>query len=210
MSVNPMTYETQFFGFTPQTCLLRIYVAFQDYLFEVMLTVERVILKRLEAAPGGGEGGGVSPVQIRKGTEKFLRFLKERFDGLFATLETVLLQLVLRVPDHVLLPEDRSHARHPGGREELARLREEADRLRGRYEAEARAGRALMAELEEQRAARAQLEKTLRWFDGLEGAWREHGGGDPRESLAFLRRGAHRLRDVVGDVESKGRRLESA
>ncbi|XP_003430460.2 protein MIS12 homolog [Ornithorhynchus anatinus] len=203
MSVNPMTYEAQFFGFTPQTCLLRIYVAFQDYLFEVMLTVERVILKRLEAAPGSG----VSPVQIRKGTEKFLRFLKERFDGLFGTMETVLLQLVLRVPDHVLLPEDRSHARHPRGPEELARLREEADRLRGRYEAEVRAGRALLAELEEQRAARAELEKTLRWFDGLENAWREHGSGDPRESLAFLIRSSDRLRAVVGDVERKGRRL---
>lgn len=80
MSVDPMTYEAQFFGFTPQTCMLRIYIAFQDYLFEVMQAVEQVVLKKLDGIPDCA----VSPVQIRKCTEKFLCFMKGRFDNLLA------------------------------------------------------------------------------------------------------------------------------
>lgn len=94
MSVDPMTYEAQFFGFTPQTCMLRIYIAFQDYLFEVMQAVEQVILKKLDGIPGCE----ISPVQIRKCTEKFLCFMKGRFDNLFGKMEELFLQLILRIP----------------------------------------------------------------------------------------------------------------
>lgn len=94
MSVDPMTYEAQFFGFTPQTCMLRIYIAFQDYLFEVMQAVEQVILKKLDGIPDCD----ISPVQIRKCTEKFLCFMKGHFDNLFSKMEQLFLQLILRIP----------------------------------------------------------------------------------------------------------------
>ena len=125
MSVDPMTYETQFFGFTPQTCMLRIYIAFQDYLFEVMQAVEQVILKKLGDLPGCE----INPVQVRKCTEKFLGFMKGRFHNLFGRMEQLFLQLILRIPPNILLPEDKPQELHPCSEEEFRLLQEEIEQL---------------------------------------------------------------------------------
>ncbi|NWS71549.1 MIS12 protein, partial [Crotophaga sulcirostris] len=204
MSVNPMAYEAQFFGFTPQTCLLRIYIAFQDYLFEVMLVVESVILKKLDRVPGCK----ISPSQIRKSTEKFLLFMKEHFDKLFGKMEEVLLQLVLNIPENVLLPEDKAHEQHPCSKEQFQALQDETRRLQEQYRAEAGAGQALRAELEEQKVVQAQLEKILQWFDGLENTCREHGTGNFQESLVFLTQNSKKLQEVLKDVEEKSKNLK--
>ncbi|KAM6296801.1 protein MIS12 homolog [Aegotheles albertisi] len=204
MSVDPMAYEAQFFGFTPQTCLLRVYIAFQDYLFEMMLVVESVILKKLNGTPDGGVG----PAQVRKGTEKFLLFMKEHLDKLFGRMEEVLLQLVLNIPKNVLLPEDRAHQQYPYSQEQFQALQEEVRELQQRCRAEAAAGQALRAELEEQAALSAELEKVLQWFDGLENICREHGTGSIKESFAFLTQNSRRLQEVLKDVEKKSKNIK--
>ncbi|XP_074153809.1 protein MIS12 homolog [Sminthopsis crassicaudata] len=191
MPIDPMLYETQFFGFTPQTCMLRIYIAFQDYLFEVMVAVEKVILKK---------AGALSAVQVRGSTEAFLRFMKQRFDRLFVKMERALLRLVLSVPPTVLLPEDRSHERHPQSREDFRLLQQDVERLQGRYKAELGARRALLAELEVQKAVRAQLRKTLRWLDGLGDA---HGPPGLGEMMSLLIQHSGRLRSITEDVAQK-------
>lgn len=204
MSVRPMAYETQFFGFTPQTCMLRIYLAFQDYLFEMMVVVESVILKKLEALPAVQ----ISRFEIRKSTEKFLHFMKARFDQLFEKMEEVLLQLVLSIPDNVLLPEDRVHQQYPYSQEEFRALQDEISQLQQQCRAEAAAGQALHAELEEQRAVQAELEKVVQWFDGLENVCREHGTGNFKESLVFLTQNCKKLQDVLRDVEEKSKKIK--
>lgn len=204
MSVNPMAYEAQFFGFTPQTCMLRVYIAFQDYLFEMMLVVESVILKKLLGFPDCK----ISPFQIRKSTEKFLLFMKEHFDKLFSKMEEVLLQLVLNIPKNVLLPEDRVHEQYPYSKEQFQALQDEIRQLQQQYRAEASAGQALRAELEEQKAVRAELEKILQWFDGLENICREHGTGSFKESFAFLTQNSKKLQAVLKDVEEKSKRIK--
>ncbi|NXF07358.1 MIS12 protein, partial [Smithornis capensis] len=204
MSVDPMAYEAQFFGFTPQTCMLRIYIAFQDYLFEVMLVVEGVILKKLDGIPGCD----ISPSQIRKCTEKFLLFMKEHFDKLFGKMEEVLLQLVLNIPKNVLLPEDQVHEQYPYSKEEFQALQEELQQLQQQCRAEVGAGQALRAELQEQKAVRAELEKILQWFDGLENICREHGTGNFKESFAFLTQNSKKLQDVLKDVEEKSKKMK--
>ncbi|KAM9613772.1 protein MIS12 homolog [Morphnus guianensis] len=204
MSVNPMAYEAQFFGFTPQTCMLRIYIAFQDYLFEMMLVVESVILKKLDGFPGCK----ISPFQIRKSTEKFLLFMKEHFDKLFSKMEEVLLQLVLSIPKNVLLPEDKVHEQYPYSKAQFQALQDEIHQLQQQYRAEASAGQALRAELEEQKAVQAELEKILQWFDGLENICREHGTGNLEESFAFLTQNSKKLQDVLKDVEEKSKKIK--
>ncbi|NXX64092.1 MIS12 protein, partial [Scopus umbretta] len=204
MSVNPMAYEAQFFGFTPQTCMLRVYIAFQDYLFEMMLVVESVILKKLDGFPDCK----ISAFQIRKSTEKFLLFMKERFDKLFSKMEEVLLQLVLNIPKNVLLPEDKVHEQYPYSREQFQALQDEIHQLQQQYRAEASAGQALRAELEEQKAVQAELEKILQWFDGLENICREHGTGNFKESFAFLTQNSKKLQDVLKDVEEKSKKIK--
>ncbi|NXE22215.1 MIS12 protein, partial [Ardeotis kori] len=204
MSVNPMAYEAQFFGFTPQTCMLRVYIAFQDYLFEMMLVVESVILKKLVGFPDCT----ISPFQIRKSTEKFLLFMKDHFDKLFSKMEEVLLQLVLNIPENVLLPEDKVHEQYPYSKEQFQALQEEIRQLQQQYKAEASAGQALRAELEEQKAVQAELEKILQWFDGLENICREHGTGNFKESFAFLTQNSKKLQDVLKEVEEKSKKIK--
>ncbi|KAM9117683.1 protein MIS12 homolog isoform 1-T2 [Pangshura tecta] len=204
MSVNPMAYEAQFFGFTPQTCMLRVYIAFQDYLFEMMLVVESVILKKLEGCPDSK----ISPFQIRKSTEKFLLFMKEHFDHLFSKMEQMLLQLVLNIPKNVLLPEDKVHEQYPYSKEQFQTLQGEIDQLQKQYKVEVSAGQALLAELEEQKMVQAELEKTLQWFDGLENICREHGTSNLKESFAFLTQMSKKLQDILKEVEKKNKRLQ--
>ncbi|NWW74063.1 MIS12 protein, partial [Climacteris rufus] len=204
MAVNPMAYEAQFFGFTPQTCMLRVYIAFQDYLFEVMAVVEGVMLKKLDGIPGCK----ISPPQIRKCTEKFLLFMKEYFDKLFVKMEEVLLQLVLEIPQNVLLPEDRVHEQYPCSKEEFQALQEELQQLQQQCRAEEAAAQALRAELEEQKAVRDELEQILQCFDGLENICREHGAGNFKESFALLTQSSKKLQDVLKEVEEKSRKMK--
>uniref|UniRef100_A0ABI7YI48 Protein MIS12 homolog n=2 Tax=Felis catus TaxID=9685 RepID=A0ABI7YI48_FELCA len=204
MSVDPMAYEAQFFGFTPQTCMLRVYIAFQDYLFEVTQAVEQVILKKLDGIPGCE----ISPVQIRKCTEKFLGFMKGRFDSLFGKMEQLFLQLVLRIPPNVLLPEDKAQETHPCGEKEFQLLQREIEELQERYKTEARAQQALLAELEEQKIVQAKLRRTLALFDELENAGRDQGTSDFRESLAFLVQNSRKLQNIRDSVEREGKRLK--
>ncbi|XP_029784528.1 protein MIS12 homolog isoform X1 [Suricata suricatta] len=206
MSVDPMSYEAQFFGFTPQTCVLRIYIAFQDYLFEVMQAVEQAILRKLEGVPGCG----LSPVQIRKCTERFLGFLKGRFDSLFGKMEQLLLQLVLRIPPDVLLPEDKAQETHPCSEEEFQLLQKEIAELQEKSKAEACAQQALLAELEEQKIVQAKLRQTLALFDELDNVGRDQGTSDFRESLGFLVQNSRKLQSIRDDVEREGKRLKVA
>ncbi|XP_039576695.1 protein MIS12 homolog [Passer montanus] len=204
MSVDPMAYEAQFFGFTPQTCMLRVYIAFQDYLFEMMLVVEGVMLKKLDGIPGCK----ISPSRIRKCTEKFLLFMKEHFEKLFTTMEEVLLQLVLNIPKNVVLPEDRVQEQHRYSQEEFQALQDEVQQLQQQCRAEAAMEQALRAELEEQKVVQAELEKILQCFDGLENICREHGAGNFKESFALLTQSCKKLQDVLKDVEEKSKKIE--
>lgn len=204
MSVDPMTYETQFFGFTPQTCMLRIYIAFQDYLFEVMQAVEQVILKKLDGIPNSE----ISPVQIRKCTEKFLSFMKGRFDNLFVKMEQLFLQWILRIPPNILLPEDKSQETHPCSEEEFQLLQKEIEQLQEKYKAELCTKQALLAELEEQKIVQAKLKQTLALFDELENVGRDHGTSDFRESLVFLVQNSRKLQNIRDNVEKESKRLK--
>nr|XP_045014604.1 protein MIS12 homolog [Jaculus jaculus]XP_045014605.1 protein MIS12 homolog [Jaculus jaculus]XP_045014606.1 protein MIS12 homolog [Jaculus jaculus]XP_045014607.1 protein MIS12 homolog [Jaculus jaculus]XP_045014608.1 protein MIS12 homolog [Jaculus jaculus]XP_045014609.1 protein MIS12 homolog [Jaculus jaculus]XP_045014610.1 protein MIS12 homolog [Jaculus jaculus]XP_045014611.1 protein MIS12 homolog [Jaculus jaculus] len=205
MSVDPMAYEAQFFGFTPQTCLLRIYIAFQDYLFEVMQAVEQVILKKMEGIPDCE----ISPIQIRKCTEKFLCFMKGRFDNLFGKMEQLFLQLILRIPANILLPEDKCQETHPCTEEEFHLLRKEIEELQERYKTELCTKQALLAELEEQRIVQAKLKETLTLFDELENIGRAHGTSDFRESLVSLVQNSRKLQNIRDTVEQESKRLNN-
>ncbi|XP_027778449.1 protein MIS12 homolog [Marmota flaviventris] len=204
MSMDPMTYEAQFFGFTPETCMLRIYIAFQDYLFEVMQAVEQVIMKKLEGIPDCD----ISPVQIRKCTEKFLCFMKGRFDKLFGKMEQLFLQLILRIPPNILLPEDKCQETHPYSEEEFQLLQKEIEELQEKYKTELCTKQALLAELEEQKIVQAKLKQTLTLFDELENVGRDHGTSDFRESLVSLVQKCRKLQNIKDNVEKESKRLK--
>ncbi|XP_033053692.1 protein MIS12 homolog [Trachypithecus francoisi] len=198
-----MTYEAQFFGFMPQTCMLRIYTTFQDYLFEVMQAVEQVILKKLDGIPHCD----ISPVQIRKCTEKFLCFMKGHFDNLFSKMEQLFLQLILCIPSNILLPEDKCKET-PYSEEDFQQLQKEIEQLQEKYKTELCTKQALLAELEEQKIVQAKLKQTWTSFDELQNVGRDHGTSDFRESLVSVVQNSRKLQNIRDSVEKESKRLK--
>lgn len=105
-------YETQFFGFTPKTCMLRVYSAFQDCLCDILLVVEKVCVRQLRQ---GESAADEEPLQARarECSRKLQQFLEDRFKQLSERIEVLLLNRCFSVPPNVLLPEDKSHSKYP-------------------------------------------------------------------------------------------------
>ncbi|XP_054857697.1 protein MIS12 homolog [Eublepharis macularius] len=203
MSAKVMVYETQFFGFTPQTCMMRMYLAFQDHLFHMMLVIEEVMLKKLQSM----RCSKLTSSSIRRSSEKFLAYMRKHFDQLFGKMEQLLLKVVLTIPDNVLLPENKCQDQYRYTASEFQKLQEEICHLEHRVKVETSAQQALKTELEEQKATQEQLEKILQWFDSLDNICREHGTSNLKESFAFLKGNSEKLQTVMQEAEDKSKKL---
>nr|XP_006641036.1 PREDICTED: protein MIS12 homolog isoform X1 [Lepisosteus oculatus] len=197
-------YEAQFFGFTPQTCMLRVYNAFQDSLYEIMLIVETVLVKKIR----GPEAAGEVDSQTRQRTQKLLTFLQKRISRLTGRMERFLQSSVLQVPANVLLPEDAAHQQHPRGRERLVKLEAELAALQLRYQAEVGARQALLAELEEQEAVQAELAGLLKCISEVRAAYARGGMGWVQESFTYVLKTARRIQDALKEIGSKAEGLD--
>lgn len=105
-------YETQFFGFTPKTCMLRVYSAFQGCLYDILPVVEKVCVRQLSK----GESDGAEELlrsRARECSRKLQQFLDDRFEQLSERMEALLTNCCFSVPPNVLLPEDKSHNNYP-------------------------------------------------------------------------------------------------
>lgn len=107
-------YETQFFGFTPQTCMLRVYSAFQDCLYDILPVVEKVCVRQLSKGESQEEEARLQS-RARECSRKLQLFLEERFKRLSGRMEALLADRCFSVPPNVLLPEDKSHSSYPKG-----------------------------------------------------------------------------------------------
>ncbi|KAK0149524.1 Protein MIS12 [Merluccius polli] len=101
-------YEAQFFGFTPQTCMLRIYSAFQECLCGILLVVEKVCVRKLDK-----QDEELLRSKARECSQKLQGFLEQRFQGLSKRMDALLVDNCFSVPPHVLLPGDQPHRKHP-------------------------------------------------------------------------------------------------
>ncbi|KAM7015020.1 protein MIS12 homolog [Tautogolabrus adspersus] len=195
-------YETQFFGFTPQTCMLRVYSAFQDCLYDILPVVEKVCVRQLSR----GESDGSEEVlrsRARECSRKLQQFLDERFKQLSKRMETLLLDRCFSVPPNVLLSEDQSHKNYPQHIQEVLRLESNLADLQSAYEAEVCARQALLAELEEQKEVQKQLDGVLMWVRELQAAWVKEGNGSFHESFQMVMESVKRLQEAVREVCQK-------
>lgn len=105
-------YETQFFGFTPKTCMLRVYSAFQDCLCDILLVVEKVCVRQLSKGESVADEEQLQ-ARARECSRKLQQFLENRFQQLSERMEVLLVNRCFSVPPNVLLPEDKSHSKYP-------------------------------------------------------------------------------------------------
>ncbi|XP_056268654.1 protein MIS12 homolog [Pseudoliparis swirei] len=192
-------YETQFFGFTPQTCMLRVYSAFQDSLCDILLVVEKVCVRQLSKGEPA-EAEELLRSRARECSRKLQQFLEERFKRLSERMDALLADRCLSVPPNVLLPEDQLHKSYPQHIEEVLRRESSIADLQRAYEAEVCARQALLAELEEQSEVQKQLDGILTWVRELQAAWVKEGNGSFHDSFRLVMESVKKLQDAVAEV----------
>ncbi|XP_031170283.1 protein MIS12 homolog [Sander lucioperca] len=193
-------YETQFFGFTPQTCMLRVYSAFQDCLYDILPVVEKVCVRQLSKGEADEE---LLRSRATECSRKLQQFLEERFKQQSERMEALLVNRCFSVPPNVLLPEDESHKKYPQDIQEVLRLEASIVDLQRAYEAEVCARQALLAELEEQREVQKHLDEILEWVQELQAAWVKEGNGSFHESFRLAMESVKKLLEAVGEVCNK-------
>ncbi|XP_029987098.1 protein MIS12 homolog [Sphaeramia orbicularis] len=195
-------YDAQFFGFTPQTCVLRACNAFQDCLYDILPVVEKVCVRQLSKGESAEEEE-LLRAGARECSRKLQQFLEERFKQLFERMEPLLVDRCLSLPANVLLPEDQSHNKYPQDIQEVFKLESSIADLQTAYEAEICAKQALLAELEEQKEAQKQLEEILAWIRELQGAWVKEGNGSFHESFRLVMESVQKLQKNTREVCKK-------
>ncbi|XP_055056525.1 protein MIS12 homolog [Misgurnus anguillicaudatus] len=198
-------YEAQFFGFTPETCTLRVYNAFRDSLNHILVAVESVFVKRLSP---GQEPSAELRLTARESTQKLRRFLQERFEVMFQRMKGMLMERVLNIPPNVLLPDDQLHQKYPEGKEDIMKLQSSIAKLQQAYEADVCAKQALLAELEEQKETQKQLDEVLRWIEELRVSWRREGMGSVQDSVRYMMETVGQLQDVMGKISKQSKELD--
>ncbi|XP_047436676.1 protein MIS12 homolog [Mugil cephalus] len=193
-------YETQFFGFTPQTCMLRVYSAFQDCLCDILPVVEKVCVRQLSKGESDPAEEQLRS-RARECSRKLQQFLEERFQQLSERMEALLVTRCFSVPPSVLLPEDQAHKNCPTqDMQEVLRMETSLEDLHRAYEAEVCARQALLAELEEQREVQDQLDGILTWVRELQAAWEREGNGSFHESFRLAMESVKKLQEAVREV----------
>uniref|UniRef100_A0A3B5KLS1 Protein MIS12 homolog n=2 Tax=Takifugu rubripes TaxID=31033 RepID=A0A3B5KLS1_TAKRU len=192
-------YETQFFGFTPNTCMLRVYSAFQDCLCDILPVVEKVCVRQL-GRDGSGVAGQLLQVRARDCSRRLQQFLEDRFKQLSERMEALLVSRCLSVPPNVVLPEDKCHDKYPEDIKEIQRLESSIAATRHAYEAEVYGRQALLAELEEQKMVQKRLEEILAWVRDLQVAWLKAGNGGFNESFREVMKSVQKLQEAAGEI----------
>ena len=107
-------YEAQYFGFTPQTCMFRIYSAFQDCLCGILLVVEKVCVRKLKKRDKT-QDEDLLQTKARECSQKLYEFLEQRFQSFSKRMDALLVDKCFSIPPNVLLPGDKPHRKSSGG-----------------------------------------------------------------------------------------------
>uniref|UniRef100_A0AAV2LRU1 Protein MIS12 homolog n=1 Tax=Knipowitschia caucasica TaxID=637954 RepID=A0AAV2LRU1_KNICA len=194
-------YEAQFFGFTPQTCVLRVCNAFQDCLYDILPVVEKVCVRQL--SNGVSAEADELRIAARECSRRLQQALEERFMRLSERMTPLLLKRCLTVPPHVLLPEDQSHKDYPQAVQEAVRLESSISELQSAFEAEVCARQMLLAELEEQEEVQKHLDEITAWVRELQFSWVKEGNSSFHDSFRVVMESIKKLQKAVLEVYNK-------
>ncbi|CAL8363489.1 protein MIS12 homolog [Gadus morhua] len=195
-------YEAQFFGFTPQTCMFRIYSAFQDCLCGILLVVEKVCVRKLKKRDKT-QDEDLLQSKARECSQELYGFLEQRFQSFSKRMDALLVDKCFSIPPNVLLPGDKPHRKSPRDVTDLMRVESSLAALQSAHQAELCARQELLAELEEQREVREQLDGILRWVGELQTAWLKEGLGSFNENFPQVMESVKKLQVNVAEICDK-------
>ncbi|XP_076338975.1 protein MIS12 homolog isoform X2 [Tachypleus tridentatus] len=187
-------YETQFFGFTPRSFVDGMYNAVYDYLHDSLNTLQLYLCQQYSCV--------MPEDRIKTGSEVILQTMLNNTDKAFDRLESYLSTNVLRIPEHVLLPEDAIHET-PHTIDEMQKLETDIQELKQRLQKAKKVNACLQKELKEQDVVKMELEKFISQLKMLKNLSRETGVFNWKENLVYSTGKAAVLVDSIKTLAGK-------
>jgi len=189
-------YETQFFGFTPDSFVNGVYNAVNDYVIDCFQELEDLIKSEPSLS------GSATQEQLHAGIDKMTKNFYKSIDESFDRFEIYVKKNILTIPPHVLLPEDKVHSDHLYTMEDEKKVDKEIEELERKIKAAKYVNTALKQEIKDLDNAQEQLENFGKQMDAIQDAFKEAGG--LKESLALVVGEAMKVHDLLADGISSG------
>ncbi|XP_078379450.1 protein MIS12 homolog [Oculina patagonica] len=183
-NINPTEheYETQFFGFTPESFVDGVYNAVNDYVVDCFQELEN-LLKSEESD---------------KMANNFYRSIDVAFDR----FEVYVKNNIFKIPANILLPEDKVHHDHQYTVEDEKEIDKELEELERKIKAAKYVNSALKQEVKDLDNAQEQLDNFEKQIDAVEKVF--EGAGGLKQGLTLIHEEAMKVHDLLADGLNAG------
>jgi len=184
-------YETQFFGFTPESFVDGVYNAVNDYVVDCFQELENILKSEplLSSA--------VTEEQLQAESDKMANNFYRSIDVAFDRFEVYVKNNIFKIPANVLLPEDKVHCNHQYTVEDEKQIDKELEELEKKIKAAKYVNSALKQEIKDLDNAQEQLHNFEKHIDTVEKAF--EGSGGIKQSLTLMNEEATKLHDLLAD-----------
>ncbi|XP_058951376.1 protein MIS12 homolog [Pocillopora verrucosa] len=184
-------YETQFFGFTPESFVDGVYNAVNDYVGDCIQELENVIKSEPSVSCD------VSEETLHRESEKMIKGFYKSIDAAFDRFEVYVKNNIFKIPANILLPEDKVHHKHQCTVEDEKQIDEELKELERKIKAAKYVNAALRQEVKDLDSAQEQLDNFENHIDAVQKAF--EGNGGVKQSLTTTHEKAIKLYDLIAD-----------
>lgn len=189
-------YETQFFGFTPESFVDGVYNAVNDYVVDCFQELENLFKSEPSLS------SAVTEAQLHAESDKMAKNFYQSIDVAFDRFEVYVKNNIFKIPASVLLPEDKVHCNKQFTEEDEKLLDKELEELERKIKAAKYVNSALKQEIKDLDNAQEQLDNFEKHIDTVEKAF--EGTGGIKKNLTSMHEEARKLHDLLADGLNMG------
>ncbi|CAH3026990.1 unnamed protein product [Porites evermanni] len=186
-------YEIQFFGFTPDSFVNGVYNAVNDYVVDCFQELENLVKSEPSLS------GNVNQEQLHEESDKMANNFYKSIDEAFDRFEIYVKKNILKIPPHVLLPEDKVHHDKLYTVEDEKKVDKEIEELERKIKAAKYVNTALKQEVKDLDNAQEQLDNFGKQMDVIQKA-----SEGLKESLAVTFEEVKKVHEMISDGLSAG------
>lgn len=186
-------YEIQFFGFTPDSFVNGVYNAVNDYVVDCFQELENLIKSEPSLS------SNVNQEQLHAESDKMANNFYRSIDEAFDRFEIYVKKNILKIPPHVLLPEDKVHSDDLHTVEDDKKIDKEIEELERKIKAAKYVNIALKQEIKDLDSAQEQLDNFGKQIDIIQKSCK-----GLKENIAFTHNEAKKVHDIIEDGLNAG------
>lgn len=186
-------YEIQFFGFTPDSFVNGVYNAVNDYVVDCFQELENLIKSEPSLS------SNVNQEQLHAESDKMANNFYRSIDEAFDRFEIYVKKNILKIPPHVLLPEDKVHSDDLHTVEDDKKIDKEIEELERKIKAAKYVNTALKQEIKDLDNAQEQLDNFGKQIDIIQKSCK-----GLKENIAFTHNEAKKVHDIIEDGLNAG------